>query len=252
MAKLAYKRRIALTVVIAAFLAVPAASWAADRFTDVPDSNTFHDDIGWLADAGITLGCNPPDNTEFCPGSAVTRQQMSAFMRRLATYLGAEDGTPAQADNATTADSATTADNADMLDGLDSEDFLAKLPVAHALIDNDASATVDRGFGITGGSRVSTGVYCLELDPALGLTESDIMVSVTVDWFASSGDDLFAQWSSSSFGNCASGEFMVRTFDDVAGINESNDVRFTVLVFRANTPTPAAIVDDLAPTGNGS
>jgi hypothetical protein len=50
----------------------------------VPDSHTFHNDIAWLADAGVTKGCNPPANTEFCPDDNVTRGQMGAFMRRLA------------------------------------------------------------------------------------------------------------------------------------------------------------------------
>ncbi len=107
-----------LIVAVAAMLIVPIMAIAADRFTDVPTSNVFHDDIGWLAGAGITLGCNPPTNDEFCPDDAVKRQQMAAFLRRFAAYIGAEDGTPAQADNATTADSATTADDADMLGGL--------------------------------------------------------------------------------------------------------------------------------------
>lgn len=47
-------------------------------------SNIFHDDIAWLADADVTRGCNPPANTEFCPSDEVTREQMAAFMRRLA------------------------------------------------------------------------------------------------------------------------------------------------------------------------
>jgi hypothetical protein len=54
------------------------------RFSDVPNTNTFHADITWLADMGITRGCNPPANTEFCPKDPVTREQMAAFMRRLA------------------------------------------------------------------------------------------------------------------------------------------------------------------------
>ena len=48
---------------------------------DVADDNVFKADIQWLADAGVTKGCNPPANTEFCPEDNVTREQMSAFMR---------------------------------------------------------------------------------------------------------------------------------------------------------------------------
>ena len=71
-------------------LAVPTVSWAASQFDDVPDSNVFVADIEWLADAGITKGCNPPANTEFCPSSYVTRGQMAAVMHRLA---GGDDRT---------------------------------------------------------------------------------------------------------------------------------------------------------------
>ena len=47
----------------------------------------------------------------------VSREAMAAFMRRFSQYIDAEDGTPGQADNA------TTADDADTLDGLDSTDL---------------------------------------------------------------------------------------------------------------------------------
>jgi hypothetical protein len=53
---------------------------AAD-FTDIGDS-VFADDIEWLGGAGVTLGCNPPLNTEYCPDQVVTRGQMAAFLVR--------------------------------------------------------------------------------------------------------------------------------------------------------------------------
>ncbi|HSJ33657.1 MAG TPA: S-layer homology domain-containing protein, partial [Acidimicrobiia bacterium] len=113
------KRRLtAFLVALAVLVATPLAVVAADAFTDVPDTNVFHDDIAWLEASGVTKGCNPPDNTEFCPGDNVTREQMSAFMRRLAQYIDAEDGTPALADHA------TTAGDADTLDGTDSSGFV--------------------------------------------------------------------------------------------------------------------------------
>lgn len=46
------------------------------------DSSVFESDIVWLADTGITFGCNPPANDRFCPDSAVTRGQMAAFLAR--------------------------------------------------------------------------------------------------------------------------------------------------------------------------
>jgi hypothetical protein len=52
-----------------------------DLFTD--DNNSiFEGDIDRLATAGVTKGCNPPLNTQFCPGANVTRGQMAAFLHR--------------------------------------------------------------------------------------------------------------------------------------------------------------------------
>jgi hypothetical protein len=53
-----------------------------DGFNDVSSSNTFYADIGRLATAGITKGCNPPQNTNYCPKDFVTRGQMAAFLHR--------------------------------------------------------------------------------------------------------------------------------------------------------------------------
>ncbi len=52
---------------------------AAPYFTDVPASNPFFKFIQKLKDLGITGGCTP---TEFCPDSAVTRDEMAAFIIR--------------------------------------------------------------------------------------------------------------------------------------------------------------------------
>lgn len=58
----------------------------ANEFSDVGSTNTFVEDICWLADQGITRGCNPPANTEFCPKDPVTRGQMAAFLVRALGY----------------------------------------------------------------------------------------------------------------------------------------------------------------------
>ncbi len=55
---------------------------ASQRFTDVPPANQFYDFIDRLAVLNITLGCNPPSNTMYCPTGTVTRDQMSAFVLR--------------------------------------------------------------------------------------------------------------------------------------------------------------------------
>jgi hypothetical protein len=69
---------------VVATLLVPVAVFAAHSFNDVPDDHTFHDAIAWMKDNGVTVGCNPPANTSYCPDDNVTRGQMAAFMRRLA------------------------------------------------------------------------------------------------------------------------------------------------------------------------
>ncbi len=50
-------------------------------FVDVAGS-VFAGDIAKLAAAGITKGCNPPVNNQFCPEVPVTRGQMASFLAR--------------------------------------------------------------------------------------------------------------------------------------------------------------------------
>ncbi len=50
-------------------------------FIDISDSVHWMD-INEIAERGITLGCNPPANTLFCPTREVTRGQMAAFLTR--------------------------------------------------------------------------------------------------------------------------------------------------------------------------
>ena len=134
----------------------------------MPDSNTFHNDIAWLADAGVTKGCNPPyTNTQYCPDDEVTRGQMAAFMKRFAGYIDAEDGTPGQADNA------------DTLDGLDSTDITDRLPVASIFMD--LPADIKFAEGIDTATNPATGVYCLGIDPSLGLDSTEVYAQVTVE-----------------------------------------------------------------------
>ena len=55
-------------------------------FDDVPQTNAFFDHVLWLAVERITLGCNPPANTLFCPHEFVSRGQMAAFLVRARDY----------------------------------------------------------------------------------------------------------------------------------------------------------------------
>jgi hypothetical protein len=60
-------------------------SFPAKDFAD-DDASVFEADIESLATAGITRGCNPPANDEFCPDDPVTRGQMAAFLVRALDY----------------------------------------------------------------------------------------------------------------------------------------------------------------------
>jgi hypothetical protein len=62
-----------------------------DPFSD-DDESIFEADIEKLAAAGITKGCNPPDNDRFCPDHKVTREQMAAFLVHALDYTDDGDG----------------------------------------------------------------------------------------------------------------------------------------------------------------
>lgn len=68
---------------MAAFLsrALELDASSIDRFVDA-GGHLFHDEIEAVAQVGITTGCNPPANNEFCPDLIVTREQMAAFLAR--------------------------------------------------------------------------------------------------------------------------------------------------------------------------
>ncbi|MGA7269453.1 MAG: S-layer homology domain-containing protein [Acidimicrobiia bacterium] len=72
---------------MAAFLvrALELGPSPGDRFIDDTGS-VFEDDINRLATAGITRGCNPPQNDHYCPTEVVSRGEMAAFLVRARNY----------------------------------------------------------------------------------------------------------------------------------------------------------------------
>lgn len=71
-------------LVAAGIVAVPVA-WASHDFTDVPTGHPFHSQISAVKTAGITGGktCVPPGTPPtYCPGEAITREAMAAFVQR--------------------------------------------------------------------------------------------------------------------------------------------------------------------------
>ncbi len=73
-----------VALLVTGALLLPTAVIASHQFNDVPDSHLFHTGISWMKDNNITVGCNPPANTNYCPDDNVTRGQMATFMKRLA------------------------------------------------------------------------------------------------------------------------------------------------------------------------
>ena len=52
-----------------------------DHFAD-DTGHLFENDINKIAELGITRGCNPPENTRFCPDHPVRRTEMATFLAR--------------------------------------------------------------------------------------------------------------------------------------------------------------------------
>ncbi len=69
---------------MAAFLgrALKLPAPATPRLFSDTRGHIFEGAVSRLAHAGITVGCNPPANTRFCPDGLVTRGQMAAFLVR--------------------------------------------------------------------------------------------------------------------------------------------------------------------------
>ena len=57
------------------------ASAAVDQFSD-DNGNTHEAQINGIAIAGVTKGCNPPANTEYCPKRILTKGEVASFLAR--------------------------------------------------------------------------------------------------------------------------------------------------------------------------
>ena len=80
--------------VIAGFVLVLVVTASVALADGLPPGGTFTDDDGHIfegaieaiAAEGITKGCNPPVNDEFCPNDKVTRGEMAVFLVRAMGY----------------------------------------------------------------------------------------------------------------------------------------------------------------------
>ena len=73
----------ALAGMVGGLVATPIAVYATHVFTDVSDSAFYSNSVTWMKDNGITVGCNPPANTKYCPNDNLTRGEMAVLMKRL-------------------------------------------------------------------------------------------------------------------------------------------------------------------------
>lgn len=76
------RARLLVAAGLAALVVAVPVAWAIHDFTDVPTSHPFHDAISAMKRAGITTGCNPPTNNQYCPSANVSREAMAAFLQR--------------------------------------------------------------------------------------------------------------------------------------------------------------------------
>lgn len=191
-----------LVVGMIALVLIPGGAFAGDRFSDVPTGHVFHDDIAAIADAGVTLGCNPPANTAFCPGDGVTRGQMAAFLNRLGALSGqtpvvnaatavtaTSAATAATATSATTADSATTAAtattaltaaDADTVDGKHAADFVGQGEadaVSGGMVADGSLSSAD--MSDAAGVAQATLTTAVDLTAASPAVESVLSVAIT-------------------------------------------------------------------------
>jgi hypothetical protein len=74
---------------MAAFLvrAYDLAPTKADHFGD-DGGHIFEPAINALGAVRVTLGCNPPDNSMFCPDDPIRRDQMATFLVRARDLKG--------------------------------------------------------------------------------------------------------------------------------------------------------------------
>jgi hypothetical protein len=184
--------KLALALAVLAVVLIPVAAVASHQFTDVPDSNIFHDDIAWMRDNNVTRGCNPPANDKYCPGNTVTREQMAAFMHRLATNKVVDAATAEEAEHATTADSATKAVDADTVDGFDAAELASR-----------AAFALDQLDGVTENTTLDTTIVApsrgvLVMNAAVDITlftadtEDTVICELMVDGLVVVGTEMFA------------------------------------------------------------
>jgi hypothetical protein len=122
-------RAIVLVAVTAAVVA-PATVWAQSVFSDVPDGSTHAEGIEYVADKGITVGC---EDDLYCPNDPVTRAQMATFLYR------SSGNDPATAPSI----------NADLVDGSSAEQLRSVAEASGGAGCNNVTATIQTCAEVT-------------------------------------------------------------------------------------------------------
>jgi Collagen triple helix repeat (20 copies) len=85
-----------------------------------------------------------------------------------------------------------------------------------------------RTSGFTNLSRPSTGLYCLTVNPALGIDPEGVAAVASPEWGGSSVHGGSTEVHGAASGSCSTGDFAVRTFD--AAGSASNSISFNLIV----------------------
>ena len=182
MTSLTTRRRISITATLlgaAVLLAVLPAIAVTSGFEDVPEDHVFRNDIEWLAATGVTKGCNPPDNTKFCPDKPVTRGQLAAFLHRLSNGV-VHAKTASEAAKAELSERAITADSADHASTADSASHAASSDeAAHAVAADSAGYADAAGLATESehAANASTADEAANADTVDGYHASDLVIA---------------------------------------------------------------------------
>jgi hypothetical protein len=164
-----------LVIVATTMVALGGAAVASHDFGDVPDTSPFHEDISWMADAGIASGF--PDGG-FHPTDPVSRQTLAAFLHR----MSGEGSTPRVVDAAELADrSAADFDNAVSLQGQSPEQLQPDVFHARNTAELEFDASTPSGADtIVSIPSVPAGTYVVDVSGVYRTTWEESVVSCFV------------------------------------------------------------------------
>ncbi|HJR92219.1 MAG TPA: S-layer homology domain-containing protein [Acidimicrobiia bacterium] len=152
-----------------------------DHFTD-DDGSVFEADIDRLATAGVTLGCNPPTNDQFCPNAEVTREQMASFLTRA---LGLTPIPPPPPTSSTSSTSTTLPSGNSCTGALGAVSIDDDLTVPSGATCDLAGTTVEGNVIVASGATLEASGVSVD-----GNVQADGQAAVTVDSDSFVGGDV--------------------------------------------------------------